>query len=336
MSLFMRLIFTCFLAISVSKAALRCEDIWIKETAVQEYRANYARVKRTLEESEMIDGGPVGKGSFGARYVMFPDGTRGIWKPDSVQFNSARHEVAAARVDHHLDLNKVPVTVKKDLRGTSGSVQLLVGKLKNKQMPFNPDELGFLDLLIDNTDRSGNNLLQAEDGRLIAIDHGISFGKSGNLSSDYAFKNFERNIQRLETIINERKKTEANLKNTNPAQQEVVQKEITDLKWEEARLHSAIKMFVPEESVVTRLKNTTRENWKQILEDTITDAELDAMMERQEKLLTSIKNAESKIGKEALYADGAFSPLIGTKPAPPKTNTQQLNNFKNNRMREEF
>ena len=128
------------------------------------------------------------------------DGVRkkALWKnPEGLMkgfLENWKWEIAAYRLDKHLELNMVPPTVERRFRGDRGSCQLWINakmslkeKMENKidtpsykVFPWN--RALFLqrafDNLIANEDRHQNQYLITEDWRMILIDHSRSFRTS--------------------------------------------------------------------------------------------------------------------------------------------------------------
>ncbi|OGD10548.1 MAG: hypothetical protein A2Y86_02195 [Candidatus Aminicenantes bacterium RBG_13_62_12] len=121
-----------------------------------------------------------------------------LWKGIEVRVgrltDSWKWEVAAYRLDKLLELNMVPATIERRLKGDRGSLQIwakVMMSLKDKEtkkikMPsykvFPWNRALYLqrafDNLIANEDRHQNNFLITEDWRLILIDHSRSFRTS--------------------------------------------------------------------------------------------------------------------------------------------------------------
>ena len=299
--------------------------------------ADLKHQQQLLADGTIVADWAAGHSSFGAKFVRFAEGHLGVWKADYAKYNTLRHEIAASRVDEHLGLFLVPATVKKDFRGTPGTVQWVVGPLNNKRFAEMLDELGFLDYLIDNRDRSRNNVLQTENGAMVAIDHGLSFGELGNWRSDKAFENFEENVKSLAYIMKSRKNLEAQIAQ-NPNASVDARRSIVTLKNEESKLQTKIQIFSPERSVILKLKNTTREQWEEVLGDSITEHELTALIARQERLVQSFESAETQIGKDLLYRQGAYSSITGViiKDSATPQPAQNLQKMKNRRAFGDF
>jgi len=329
-----------FFISALAQAQSRCAQVFASGDAdpAAEYQRQYQRQEKLLREGAISAHWPAGTSSFGARFVKYADHTLGVWKPNYAAYNTLRHEIAAARVDRHLGLHLIPPTVVKDLNGTPGSVQWVVGPLNDKRFNDMLEELGFLDFLIDNRDRSRNNILQTQDGKLVAIDHGLSFGEPGNWRSDKGFKTFEQNVETLAAISLKRQDLEARLSSASPEQAAALHNGIRVLRLQESKLQSAIQVFSPLPQVLSNLKTTSATDWADVLGDSITPSELQALVERQHILIQSFERAEKRIGPERLYRHAEFSSLSGVvaPPAPSAAPQQQLQKMKNRRAFGDF
>lgn len=238
-----------------------------------------------------------GTGVIKAKYVTLSDGTTGVWKPDEVlTINGpirglANKEVAAYLIDQKLGLNLVPITVKRELDGKQGSIQLRVNNLdifKRKEQNLNskksefyeyepdPDALLFLDDLLANTDRNKKNVLSS-GGKAVAIDHNVSLTRD---SHGY-FR---------ETVNSELQKVSKSPDNSY--------KEI-------ATLH--LKYVIPPKAVVEKLKNTPNSVWEKELTPLIGSEYAQQFITRKNQILDAIDRAEKKLGGE-IYPDAPFSP----------------------------
>ncbi len=103
---------------------------------------------------------------------------------------SWKWEIAAYRLDQHLELNMVPPTVERERNGKAGSCQLYAGvmdfkeQFERKLKPPGPKVANLtraiylqraFDNLIYNEDRHQQNFRLTEDFRLVLIDHSRSF-----------------------------------------------------------------------------------------------------------------------------------------------------------------
>jgi uncharacterized repeat protein (TIGR03843 family) len=126
----------------------------------------------------------VGARALGVHAVYKPrSGERPLWDfPDGTL---ARREAAAFLVDRFLGWGIVPPTVlRTDGPMGAGSVQLFV--------PHNPElhyfvlvedrdnhvalaRMALFDLVVNNADRKASHVLLADDGRILGVDHGLTF-----------------------------------------------------------------------------------------------------------------------------------------------------------------
>ena len=125
----------------------------------------------------------LGDGADGLAAVYKPRaGERPLW--DFPSGTLCQREVAAFEVSDALGWGLVPPTVLRDGPMGPGSVQLFI--------PHDPERhyfvlvedeahhealvrLAVFDLLVNNADRKGSHVLAADDGRLLGVDHGLTF-----------------------------------------------------------------------------------------------------------------------------------------------------------------
>lgn len=106
------------------------------------------------------------------------------WQRDDITNTAAplgEREVLAYRVDKELGLGLVPKTVYGEYEGRKGSVQSFVENASDAAYtPSNEEDaarMAVLDAVIGNQDRKQTgNALVTDEGKLVAIDHGLSFG----------------------------------------------------------------------------------------------------------------------------------------------------------------
>lgn len=156
---------------------------------------------------------PLGGGINDTVLLDLEDGSSAVFKPEdgespgargSVQGMYYRREVAASDVAALLGLDDiVPATVSRVVGGRAGSLQSFAeGALPasdfSREERFDGEEdsmrAAAFDFLIGNTDRHANNWL-LKDGKLVLIDHGLSFpnGEEGDWSNaDITIENVNR------------------------------------------------------------------------------------------------------------------------------------------------
>lgn len=274
--------------------------------------ASSVAMEKKLAEGKIVSDKRVGQGVYGARFVRYEDGSEGVWKPRAQidEIDTSKSEVAAYNIDKYLGLNNTPVTVIKEYKGEIGSVQYRVKNLKDES-PYetfadDPDQLGFFDYLVANGDRHGFNYLQKEDGKLVAIDHGLSFG--GGRGKD-PFVTFQGNVGQLDKNLKAQEKMNKSIA-SGGRNVSSMKEQLAELKRQESVLQSAIKAFAPKKEVVDKLKATTFQDWKKVTGGNLSDYQIQDMQKRQETLLRAIEMAEKRIGAERLYPSGEASPLI--------------------------
>jgi len=188
-------------------------------------------------------------------------------------------EIAAYRLDRHLGLNMVPVTIERRHNGNRGSLQLWVeskmaykavldGKKKNADQPpaglkgvlFNRAvylQRAF-DNLIANEDRHANNILITEDWKIILIDHSRSFRTGSNFTENLLYT-------------------------------------------EKSKTHPGTMSALPE-AFVDKLKALTAERLREITDPYLDAKEIEAVLVRRDLILKEIKRLiEIKGEKEVIY-----------------------------------
>jgi hypothetical protein len=135
-----------------------------------EYALRHATVrsKRVLNEGLTIS------------YILeFSNGMKGVFKPHVGMHSNAGSEVGAFRFDRLLGFDLVPVTTVREVDGEVGSLQLFMPHAVNAEqtsIPRPSARMDLFDYLIQNIDRHlANFMVQPWNGRLVAIDHGLTF-----------------------------------------------------------------------------------------------------------------------------------------------------------------
>jgi len=116
--------------------------------------------------------------------IIFADGTQGYFKPSYDQYmgHEFEHELAAYSLDRFLGFGLIPLTIGREIERYGEKV---VGSLQlhHKGKPASSfkqrtktRKLQFLDYLLGNCDRHGNNYLMDRD-REVAIDNGLAFNE---------------------------------------------------------------------------------------------------------------------------------------------------------------
>ncbi|WP_413586842.1 hypothetical protein [Bdellovibrio sp. HCB274] len=276
--------------------------------------SNLAPLEKQLSEGKIIASKPVGEGAFGAKFVKYDNGMEGVWKQtdNSWVADTGKNEVAAYAVDKYLGLKSVPVTVKKELNGKEGTVQYRVKDLKkiddSADYVGDPSELGFFDYLIANGDRHGRNYLQKSDGKVVAIDHGLAFDNGKSMDP---IAHFNNRVDRLDKNL--KKQAEITEKiSQGKGRLAALRQELRDLKDDASELQMSINSFVPQQSVVDKLRKTSAEDWRRVVGDNLNEKQIEALQKRQMILLRDIEDAEKRIGKDRLYPGGDSSPLLKT------------------------
>lgn len=277
-------------------------------------KAEIARLNKeaetALSEGTIVSSTPIGHGQFNGQYVVFEDGTEGVWKPNVFWRGTANREVMAYEVDQYLGMNAVPTTVMKKYKGKSGSVQLRVTSLRDDAIPeTQPNETGAFDYLITNFDRHAGNSLQAADGSLVAIDHGLSMAASVDMQNVYLLRKFKENVQKLHSTTQQR----VNLEKTLTVNDTKTLEEIKTLKNVESAIQLQINSFVPQKDVIEKLRQTSQQDWVRVIGRYVGRKDIAGLVERQKTLLKELDKAESLIGADKLYPGGPSSPVLRKK-----------------------
>ncbi len=152
------------------------------------WAAQEEKILDALRNGEVLHAEPIGHGvTQPFRVELSHDGFRidAVWKPiDASAFKrteSYAAEAAAYRLSRLLDLDRVPPTVVRKLRGSHGSLQYWVHSSKvYKDWPAPPRTLDFtydaarmrmFDRLICNPDRNSGNFMVDHGGHIVLIDH---------------------------------------------------------------------------------------------------------------------------------------------------------------------
>ncbi|MGI5836940.1 MAG: SCO1664 family protein [Chloroflexota bacterium] len=158
------------IAISQEEASSLLENADIKAYELMPSGSNYTfMVLMSME----------GRGDFLAIYKP-QRGERPLW--DFPQGTLHRREHAAYIASRHLGWPNIPVTVIREGPFGIGSVQLYIPVRRGAELPAlqnqqKPDlaEIALFDLLANNADRKAGHCLPGIDGRIWAIDHGLTF-----------------------------------------------------------------------------------------------------------------------------------------------------------------
>lgn len=245
----------------------------------KKYEENVVRLMKT-EKMDFVS--PVGEGVSGANFVKFSDGVYGVWKPARMTeegFNtlSGPAEIMAYKVDRYIGWNRVPTTVIRELDGKKGTVQLMVGNLdKSKLLPNYPRELKMFDYLLKNNDRHGGNYLLTKDGRIVAIDHGLS-AKSRNSNGfprDVAFE------------VNDYKKI-LDAKFKNPM----------EMKQKQDYIISRLRELIGDKTHYTKLKLTSEKQWRSLLSPEMNSTQINDFIRRRDEVIEAVENARFQIGE---------------------------------------
>ena len=155
--------------------------------ATSDAAALEAATRATLEQGAIAEVEPIGLGRSRSVIASFEDGERAVAKADGSAYTDPKREVAAYEIDRLLGLELVPLTVARKLERKLYSLQLFVDDAHRIGELVAQPTLGpapsaaelramrFLDYLVANEDRHGDNALVLPTGKLVAIDHGLAF-----------------------------------------------------------------------------------------------------------------------------------------------------------------
>lgn len=154
-------------------------------------------ITTNLAEGDIVSRKYIGGGCNGAYKIRLADGTvacmkmqfdeeRGL-RHDIPQGGYSKREACAYEISEAIGWHLVPpTTVREDDFGDIGSVQLWNDEAKLPGYYHASEDqkwkMAIFDLIIGNEDRHDHNYLIAEDGRVIAIDNGLTLGESGKPS----------------------------------------------------------------------------------------------------------------------------------------------------------
>ena len=252
------------------------------------------KLSNILQNDKMEFVGDIGVGIAGAKYVKFPDGTLGIWKSDKMGEYSLKYgansEIMAYKVDKKLDLNRVPITVPRKLNDTDGTVQLMVGDLKKSELVNYPNETKLFDDLISNSDRHNKNYLLTNDGRLVAIDHGMA-------SKKYLIQSTTFNQDVAEEIRN----------------YDVLHSFSGGDPVAKIKTINMLSSMIGEKKSYLKLKNTTDAEWTALLKPDMNNTRIEQFLKRRQEIVKTVENARKKFGDD-VFLSGKTSPARITQP----------------------
>jgi hypothetical protein len=263
----------------------------------KEAKAYRAKIEKMLKDDKMEYVGDVGKGDSNPRWVKFPDGTYGVWKPYSVSGeNLGANEIATYKIDQHMGLNRVPVTVERSMNGERGTVQLVVGKIRPGKLDRRPLELRLFDDLTTNEDRNPWNYLRTATGETAAIDggHSLSGGAPPTVSAYVT-----RTLRNLEVA----------------EKNEIVR--ATGL--ERSKALNYLSNLIGEKSDYLKLKNTTDEEWTAILSPEMNKRQLTTFFRQRDQIVKTVDQVQKKFGDDVFRA-GPASSYKAKPPEPVKVN----------------
>jgi hypothetical protein len=172
---------------------------------IEQLKSSYSesgkeKTLRTLEKESSSD---LKGGCNQTIFIKLKNDGSGIFKPKSGEKENLRTEIdkgtyyqrerAAYLVDMFLGFDLVPPTVIKEVEGEIGSFQEFIENAKTgyeieKEHDEDMKKLWVFDFIIWNSDRHLRNFLfDKDEKKLHAIDHGLSFGKTGFRSPKFFY-----------------------------------------------------------------------------------------------------------------------------------------------------
>lgn len=271
-------------------------------------RAQEAKLAQEYQTAKIKSSKPVPflDGVTGGSYVELADGTKGIWKPDSVDGSSTAAEVSAYQIDRHLGLNSVPITVRKQVDGKEGSFQLWVHKTQESKVD-DPSHFVFYDYLIGNSDRHAGNYLIAE-GRPVAIDNGNAFRPQSGVEDfpghvDHILKEQKRKETK---VLEQRAQVDrARRAGVAPANLRKMQEDLNKVEKEfqvdKKRAAQKIADLGLTKEAAQKLKTTSNPEWNRLMQG-LDSEERAGFFFRKTLAEDAIKKAEEYFGQD-IYRD---------------------------------
>ena len=202
--LFLPSLYACEIYFSKYSSKLEINFSYLQSN---DYQLDLWRLKKTsLKDVKELEDILVGnlKETAVKKYSFTPDGDskpllltltnniKGIFKRgDNTFFSSIEAEIAAYRIDKLLGLGIVPITTRRHFNGNEGSIQLFVENATpamdvSKSIIPDQIEMAKMDIfdyiIVTGNERHTLNYLITDNGKVIAIDHGLAL-RSINLES---------------------------------------------------------------------------------------------------------------------------------------------------------
>jgi hypothetical protein len=206
--------------------------------------------RKRLESANYTTTEDLGGGVNGSFIKTAPDGTKGVFKPKSMEYGGFanleqwKNEISASIIDEELGMNLVPTTVKyTDARAGVGSLQEFKHGYKTLNTAGTRDiervrdiiidtdlgeRISLMDAILANTDRHGGNLMINSTGEVALIDNGIIFRgqtyfndlveEAGN---HWGWKMNDGIKEKLKKFLSNRTRVEARLKEVELAQHKI-------------------------------------------------------------------------------------------------------------------
>ena len=284
-------------------------DIWRLEKSGKAAEANTIKeaLETNLRSQKVISSESIRIGRSGAKFVKLEDGTEGVWKPYTHTENSGDAEIAASLIDKQLGSNLVPTVVEREIDGVKGTLQVKINDAVSSKTGGSK-KLAVFDYIIGNHDRHGEgNYLKMGDEH-IAIDNGRAFVVER--SDRYLGNDVDKELKRLEfpdhrieqqgkilKRFHDGTASEAFLANYKEAEELAKMEALrADKAATRASVKKNISEMIPNPDFVKRLRTTTAADWEKLVGKHLSPAELQALIQRQREMLTSIEAAQKALG----------------------------------------
>ena len=233
--------------------------------------------------------GHIGEGMNGAKFIEFEDGTKGVWKFTNDHKNLSGREVAAYKIDHYLEIDQVPMTVEREFNGKVGMVQILIKNADEIDYAPQPQNYAFFDSIIGNHDRLNDANVLSFERRPVAIDHELAFHKQ--------IKNtpFTRSVGDVTHKLR-----------------------FVETESERKLAISEFKTILPSRTTYEKLKNTTDEQWTDILKNDLQENQIKNFLSNRSQAVERIDDLVKEYGDD-IFRDGVMTPVMKLKEPPAST-----------------
>lgn len=231
--------------------------------------------------------GNIGEGVNGAKFIEFEDGTKGIWKSTTSETkNLSGREVAAYKIDHHLEIDQVPVTVEREFNGKTGMVQIMINNADEIDYAPQPQNYAFFDSIIGNRDRLNDANVLSYERRPVAIDHELAFHKEPPNTP------FARSVGDVTHKLR-----------------------FVETESEKKLAISEFKAILPSRTTYEKLKNTTDDQWKDLLKNDLQENQINNFLSNRRQAVERIDGLVKDYGDD-IFRDGVMTPVMKLKDPP--------------------